>query len=1369
MNPDATPSVKEILIVDDTPANLRLLASLLSGQGYSVRLAPSGKLALMSIQQNLPDLILLDIRMPQMDGYMICEQLKANERTCDIPIIFLSVLREGESKAKAFEVGGADYITKPFQPEEVMARVRHQLQLLDLKRQLKAQNHRLQQEVQHRKQVQAELRQERNLLRSLIDTIPDLIFFKNIEGQYLLWNQAFQEFTGRASQELLHRTDADLFSPRVAQRIQAQEQQVLSTRLPLRYEETVNFPNQQRRSLDTYKVPVQDATGGLLGFIGICRDVTDRKAAADYLNRTTSRLSALIRNLQAGILVEDENRRVALVNQSFCDLFGVNRHPSDLLGVHCQDLAQQHLSAFAEPEQAIARVEQILSLRQPVTAEALVLSDGRIFERDYIPITTGDRFQGHLWQYRDITSRKINEQALVQSTETLREFSNNLKQLHRLSIKQFATFQDLTEDYLKTGCQIMKFTGGIISTVEQETLTIQAVETTIEGIHPGTNYNLNDTFCVEAIRTQQTITQARFGVTPEANAHGFYKTFGFESFISTPIVVNGQIYGSLCFFSQEIREEGFRSHEKEIIELMAQSIGKYISSYRVEQQRQQAELALRESEARFRQLAEHIDNVFWVLEPSEQRFTYISPAYNTIWGYACEDVLLDPQSWRSAIHPNDIDRIVAKQREGQSYDEEYRIFRADGSMRWIRDRAFPICDEAGQIYRVVGIAEDITDIKHQEQSLRLIFEGTAAKTGSQFFRSLVRYLADVLQVRYALITQNVSQDTPRVKFLAFWQNGQFGDNYELDLEGTPCEKVLEGETVFHNNGVETLYPHFQVFADWDVCSYFGVPLLNANNQVVGHLAVLDNRPMWPEQTRELILKIFAARAGAELERQTFENEIQWARESADAANRAKSEFLANISHELRTPLNSILGFTQLILEEEEIDPQRHEYLRIVYRSGEHLLALINDVLEMSKIEAGKIVLATHPFDLHTLLRSLEEMFSLRAKAKNIALNLHVASNVPQYIETDESKLRQVLINLLNNAVKFTQQGHVCLNVRLVTKQSSEENPAVDTATIVSQSSPIVISFVVEDTGPGIAPEELQMLFEPFTQTSAGHSSREGTGLGLSISQRFVQLMGGMIQVQSELGQGSTFHFCLEALPVMDTPIQTVFSRTLNRVKHLAPGQPDYRILVAEDQHANRVLLVRILESAGFIVRTASDGCEAVAIAKAWRPHLIWMDIRMPDMDGYEATRQIKAARLLPHPVIIGLTANAFEEERNRVLASGCDHFVRKPFKVNQIFQTMAQYLPIQYVYAPETEGLFGDTHGVGYASEMSAEELSAALEGLLPSWIEAIRQAAIKGADEQILQLLSTLPSHKSALTKRLTYWAKNFQFNAILDILPPN
>ncbi|MEH2279908.1 MAG: ATP-binding protein [Nostoc sp.] len=334
-----------------------------------------------------------------------------------------------------------------------------------------------------------------------------------------------------------------------------------------------------------------------------------------------------------------------------------------------------------------------------------------------------------------------------------------------------------------------------------------------------------------------------------------------------------------------------------------------------------------------------------------------------------------------------------------------------------------------------------------------------------------------------------------------------------------------------------------------------------------------------------------------------------------AANLAKSEFLANMSHELRTPLNAILGFTQVMSRDYSLDSEHQENLAIINRAGEHLLKLINDILEMSKIEAGKITLNRSSFDLIHLLKNLEEMLHLRAKSKNLELLFEYAQDIPKYIETDENKLCQVLLNLLGNAIKFTDKGRVTLRVRLGAGELKEQGEQ-------NLPYPPLLFFEVQDTGCGIAPQEIDLLFEAFEQTEIGRKFQQGTGLGLAISRKYVQLMGGDITVSTMPSVGSTFTFDIQI--ALTCPREIPINQIKSPILALAPTEKVYRILVVDDSKESRLLLVKILTSLGFEVNEATDGSEAVANWESWQPHLIFMDMRMPVMDGYEATRIIKA-------------------------------------------------------------------------------------------------------------------------------------------------
>ncbi|KYC36964.1 PAS domain S-box protein [Scytonema hofmannii PCC 7110] len=475
---------------------------------------------------------------------------------------------------------------------------------------------------------------------------------------------------------------------------------------------------------------------------------------------------------------------------------------------------------------------------------------------------------------------------------------------------------------------------------------------------------------------------------------------------------------------------------------------------------------------------------------------------------------------------------------------------------------------------------------------------------------------------------------------------------------------------------------------------------------------------------------------------------------ADAASRAKSEFLANMSHELRTPLNAILGYSQIMNRDNSLSTEHKQFLAIINRAGEHLLQLINDVLEMSKIEAGRMSFNPSGFNLHQLLNNLEEMLRLQAKYKNLQLFFERASNLPQYVQTDEQKLRQVLINLLGNSLKFTRQGHVILRVSLETDKTPLQSPLL---------SPQSLTFEVEDTGLGIAPNELDTLFDAFVQTQAGRKASQGTGLGLAISRQFVQLMGGDITVNSILGQGTIFKFDISITLAEATDVQSEQPIHRGRVLTLAPDQPQYRILIVEDQWTNRQLLVQLLEPLGFKVREAENGREGLALWERWEPHLIWMDMRMPVMDGYQATKQIKAQPKGQSTVIIALTANAFEEERTAILAAGCDDLVLKPFREEVILEKMAQHLGVGYVY---DESNLSSAPSDRQEEEDKIYVLKAESLNVMPAdWIAQLHQAAVRLDDKQMIELLTQIPQSNALLARALTQKVDNFDFDQIMNL----
>jgi CheY-like chemotaxis protein len=435
-----------------------------------------------------------------------------------------------------------------------------------------------------------------------------------------------------------------------------------------------------------------------------------------------------------------------------------------------------------------------------------------------------------------------------------------------------------------------------------------------------------------------------------------------------------------------------------------------------------------------------------------------------------------------------------------------------------------------------------------------------------------------------------------------------------------------------------------------------------------------------------------------------------------------------------------------------------------------LLALINEVLEMSKIEAGRVTLEEKSFDLYRLLDGLEEMFGLRARDKGLALSFERAENVPQYVRTDEGKLRQVLSNLLGNAVKFTQEGGVALRVRYdplpgppPARRRESDSPPSDRERGWGRGSSPRLLFEVEDTGLGMAPEELVAVFDPFVQATSGQQAQEGTGLGLSISQQYVRLMGGDITVRSKLGQGSLFKFDVQVGLADVAEVQA--AQPTRRVLGLEPNQPIYRLLVAEDKETNRQLLVKLLEPLGFEVKEAVNGQEAIEVWERWEPHLIWMDMRMPIMDGYEATRRIKATTKGQATVIIALTATAFEEDRERVLSEGCDDFVRKPFRQDEIYDMLAKHLGVRFVYEEELT-LPAAAQPADAAAPLADVLTPAVLTALPTGWVADLQQATIKADLSLILTLIDQIRGENPALADVLADLARNFEYKKILTVI---
>ncbi|MEH2352105.1 PAS domain S-box protein [Nostoc sp.] len=844
-------------------------------------------------------------------------------------------------------------------------------------------------------------------------------------------------------------------------------------------------------------------------------------------------------------------------------------------------------------------------------------------------------------------------------------------------------------------------------------------------------------------------------------------------------------------------------------------------------ERKRAEAALQESELKFRSIVENANDLIFVLSP-EGIFTYHSPNVTAIMGYSLEEI--EGHSVVEFTKPEDLAISASALQRAITGEKltniEVRLRHQDGGWRWFNFNTSTINTPNGEI-AIAGVGRDITERKQAEAALqrRTQAESLISSISRQFIDQdlatainfTLRAIAQFIDAEHSCIFE-CSQDKREFNLIHEWCGEDVAPLIDI-AKGSPVEvfpyfyePVLRGK---HRqiSSVEDLplhLPERKLFESMSFQSILAVPMVHAG-KVVGFVgaAIIHYSKTWNQEDINL-LKLVGEIIAIGRARHQAEEALRIAKEAAETANRAKSAFLANMSHELRTPLNAILGFSQLMERDTSLNSNQRESLATINRSGEHLLNLINDVLEMSKIEAGQIIFNPEDFDLYLLLQTLQEMFQVRTQAKQLFLRFEMAPNLPRYIQTDEGKLRQVLINLLGNAVKFTQSGGVTLRVRLGSGDwglgsgdwglgsgdwglGTDENKGISgqggQERIIEEVSPLSLPnsqslipnpqlpmpnaqslfFEIQDTGRGIAAEEMNNLFQPFVQTTSGIQTKEGTGLGLTISRQFVRLLGGDIHLTSSLGQGATFSFDIQVN--LAAALKAAPKLNKGRVLKLAANQPSYRILVVDDRKENRDLIVQLLGSIGFEIQAANNGQEAIAIWQTWQPHLIWMDMRMPVINGYDATKEIRAREKNTttnfRTVIIALTASAFEEQQASILAAGCDDLVRKPFREQVIFEKIAEYLQVRYICAEESNEDVTDKNLEN--TQSSILDLRSAITIMPAQWLIELNQAAVEVDAERILQLIEQIPQTHSALTEKLANLVRNFCFDEIIDLTEEN
>lgn len=661
--------------------------------------------------------------------------------------------------------------------------------------------------------------------------------------------------------------------------------------------------------------------------------------------------------------------------------------------------------------------------------------------------------------------------------------------------------------------------------------------------------------------------------------------------------------------------------------------------------RKKTEQFLQESEERLQQIMNNVPGaIYGVIQhlDGSLMFEYISVVVQDIYELEPEQILKNSSLIHDCIHPDDrasfYSNINISAQTLEPFNHEWRIITASGKLKWLQARSRPKrLNNEDIIWH--GVVFDITNQKQAEKEIRQL--STALENAVEGISRLDpegRYIT--VNKAYAGITgyqpeEMIGMEWPitvhpedREKMIAAYHEMLEVGKVEVEARG-----IRKDGSIF--------YKQLVMINAYDESQNF-----------TGHYCFMKNIT----------------------ERKQAEIELQQAKEAAESANRAKSTFLANMSHELRTPLNGILGYAQIFQRDKNITPNQKEGVEVIYNCGNHLLTLINDILDLSKIEAGKVDLYPQELDFNSFILSLIEIFCFRAKQKEINFNYLDFHPLPTVVYVDEKRLRQVLINLLSNAVKFTNTGSVTFKVEVISHSLS----VIDSAKITNNQEQMTVQkirFQVEDTGIGMTEEDIKKIFLPFEQAGNRYHG-EGTGLGLAITKKILDMMGSQVFVESTPGIGSIFWFDLD-LPVLFTEqlISVKFPDTI-----IGYSGTKRKILIVDDRWENCAVITNILESIGFELAEAENGQKGLEKAIEFQPDLILADLVMPVMDGYEMTRQLRQLPEFKTTIIIAISANAFAVDRAQSLESGCNDFLPKPVEAEQLLQKIKDYLDVSWIY-----------------------------------------------------------------------------------------
>ncbi len=1381
-----------ILIIDDKPDFREQFAAILSKEAYVLQQIPPHPSLVEYLEANPPNLIVINLQLSQGNAYELCQSIKKNPKVAHIPVIFINSDLNRWNKDQAFAVGCTGYLTVPLHPHEVRQRIKSQLLL-------------------NAQDMGTELRNNAEIYAHFYHYTPIMSHCLDLQGKIQAVSDYWLTTLGYQREEVIGQRLSAFLSPKSRFYFEKVD-------LPLIFQdkETQPFSYQviSRNQLlieVIFNWTVQKAVNPNFSRVyGVMIDITQPKQIERSLRQSTVQLQTIVNTTTDGLLIVDHQGIVRFANPSAAYL--LNQPLEDLINYHfglpivINQTAEIEIihreSEIGIGEMSVAETEwegqpvHIVSIRditerqrtafdlkahkeqlqavfqQAAVGLALIQAHGQLIEVNQrlcsiIGYNKAELLSQNIWEMTYPEDRRKEEEKLSDLfTGKIKTFSQekrlikpdgsirwvNMAVSLASDLRNNPYFIGVIEDiheqkqieenlqkYLIRQNQTAKIIDNIrrtldlsyifkITTQELRQLLhcncvviyrfnpegrgLSIAESKDEEGSVGLNKAIDPIYDVHSLeflgdlcRDHQTYSVADIYTSPRQPRYlSRLEQFPARAYLMTPVFVGETQWGLLSAY--EIR--GVRQWEEEELQIISQ-----IAT--------QLGIAIQQGE-----LLEKIKETSQALLKTS----------------ASVEAEIRRQLKQQSKTAKAVDTVVDKIREVLD-------------VRTIFDTATREARNLLNVDRVV------------------VYQFNSDWTGQFLAESRKKELNSLVkaQKNYPSFSNNISEC--HLKKL----NIQVGSSQHLSQQNfdDPYLNTKKGQKIrqkayfmahdIYEMGFSPCY--LQVLEQYCVRAYLISPVIQGG-ELWGLLAAyeIEQPRQWEQWEIDAIVRL-GDQLGIALQQAEYvlqiqqksqeliaaiqaESQMRQAKEAADSANQAKSEFLAKMSHELRTPLNAILGFAQILMNNEDLTETQQDYLQIINNSGEHLLGLINDILEMSKIEAGRVALKETAFDLYHLLYTLKEMFALKAASKGLDLIFNCPNGLPQCITTDESKLRQVLINLLSNAIKFTETGKITLTVAL-----GDEISALNIRFLV---------FSVEDTGPGINPHEAEMLFDPFGQTEIGRQMQQGTGLGLPISQKFVQLMGGELLFTSpidiNLQQGVRFKFnipvklmtvCLECSP-----------QPIKRVVGLASHQPTYRILVVEDNAENRRLLVEVLSRVDFTVKAVENGEEAVRTWQEWQPHLIWMDISMPVMDGYTATRQIRSYAQGKKTIIVALTASAFEEERNRILAAGCNEVIRKPLQIPLIYNTMAHYLGVKYIYRSDTLTNLHQEVLKPIISDLTAADF----QQMPRSWLRKLHRAACELDEDAILQLIEAIPPQEIHLINGLRSLSQKLRFDQLIELI---